>query len=71
MNAGHLRGRTVRLSPRIDEAVREAAQQDGVTVSQFIREAVLARLTWRWALDEPEQAQALEKALRDIRDGTI
>lgn len=66
-----LRARTVRLSSRIDDEVRRAALEEGITVSQFIREAVLARLTWRWSLDNPERAVELEQALRDIRDGTI
>lgn len=71
MNDAVLKARTVRLSRRIDAAVIEAAREEGITASQFIREAVLARLTWRWATDHPEDAIDLERLLRDIRDGTI
>lgn len=71
MSDAVLKARTVRLSRRIDAAVREAATQEGITASQFIREAVLARLTWQWALDHPDDAAALERTLKEIRDGTI
>jgi len=35
--------RSVRLDPVLDEQVRRAAQEEGVTVSEFIREAVAER----------------------------
>lgn len=66
-----LKARTVRLSRRMDKAVHDAARQEGITVSQFIREAVLARLTMLRTIDHPEEAQDLERCLRDMRDGTI
>ena len=62
---------TVRLAAPIHELVTEEADRDGISVSQFIREAVLVRCVWRRGRrGEPiipiDDARALRRLLQDL-----
>lgn len=63
-----IQARTVRFSRRMDRMVRAAAQRENISVSQFIREAVLARLVYMQVTADPEMALAIEDVIRDVRE---
>lgn len=62
---------TVRMSSRLWRMVRQAADEEGVSISQWTREAVLTRLTYMRATAHPEEGVMLEEVLREIRDETL
>lgn len=56
---------TIRFSPRTHSVIKHEAEREGVTITQFVREAALARAYYAKGLRgerPPEGEQALEQA---------
>jgi hypothetical protein len=49
------RDMTVRLSPAVYEMVKREAELGGCTMAEFVREAAMARATWRYVAREGDQ----------------
>ena len=63
-----MRPMTVRMSERLCDLLAAAAEQEGVSSAQFIREAVIARLTYIRATYNPDEVKALQDTLREMRE---
>ena len=63
-----MRPMTVRMSERLVGLLNRAAEQEGVSAAQFIREAVIARLAFMHATADPAEVQSLQEALRELRE---
>lgn len=57
---------TLRLSKRLHRMVVEVAKDEGVTQSQFVREAILIRLTYMRALADPDATISIERTVREL-----
>jgi hypothetical protein len=57
---------TIRMSERLHRMVVEAANDEGVAVSQFVRECILVRLTYIRAAEDPRLIETIETTLREI-----
>lgn len=59
---------TVRMSERLHQHLALAAEQEGISSAQFVREAVIARMAFMRATYSPGDINSLYKAMREMQE---
>ena len=67
-----MRSTTIRYGPGLFEAIQHAAEAEGISFAQYVREATVARLAAEWAHRRADgEADTIIDALSNLREMAV